>query len=172
MKNKTKYIILGVASSWCRKKGLDVFIELSERLPENYKVVIVGTDEVIDKDLPNQIISIHRTNSQNELAELYSSADIFINPTREDTFPTTNIEALASGTPVITYNVGGSPEILDASCGRVIVCNDVDDLEKNIISICENRPFSREACIRRAKMFDKNERFQEYVDLFEEFYEN
>lgn len=172
MKNEANYMILGVALGWGTRKGLDVFIELAERLPEDYKIVLVGTDEETDKHLPNRIVSIHRTHNQKELAELYSAADVFINPTREDNFPTTNLESLASGTPVITYRTGGSPEMLDPSCGEIIACEDVDNLEKSIISICEKKLFSREACIRRARMFDKNDRFQEYVELFEDFLAN
>ena len=131
---------------------------------------MVGTDDNVDKVLSDRIISIHRTHNQKELAEIYSIANVFINPTREDNFPTTNIESLACGTPVITYNTGGSSEMLDASCGIAVECNNIDKLEKCIIDICENKPYTSQACLKRAGDFDKNDKFKEYVKLFEEVY--
>ena len=98
---------------WNYYKGLDIFLELYKKLdPSLYQIVLVGTDEVVDKKLPEGIISIHRTNDQIELAEIYSSADVFVNPTREDNYPTVNLEAQACGTKVITYCTGGSAETL------------------------------------------------------------
>lgn len=82
--------------------------------------MLVGTTSEIDGKLPDNIISVHRTANQKELAEIYTAADVFVNPTREDTFPTVNIEALACGVPVVTFDTGGSAEILDKTCGRVI----------------------------------------------------
>lgn len=159
-------IVLGVAMGWEARKGLDVFVSLAERLPSNYKIVLVGTDDAVDQRLPENIRSIHRTHSQQELAALYAAADVFVNPTREDNFPTVNIEALACGTPVITFQTGGSPESIDETSGTVVACDDVDALEKEIIRACEERPYTQEACVARAKNFDQNERFAEYVELY------
>lgn len=106
---ETEYMVLGVSFDWGKRKGLDVFQHLAEDLDERYAIVLVGTDDKIDSFLPDRIISIHRTHSQKELAEIYSAADVFINPTREENFPTVNIEALACGTPVITFDTGGKP---------------------------------------------------------------
>lgn len=164
---KAKYIILGVSMAWGKRKGLDVMIELASRLDSRYQVVLVGTTESIDKEIPSNIITIHRTNSQAQLAEIYSAADVFANPTREENFPTVNIESLACGTPVITFNTGGSPEILDDTCGSVVECDDIDTFEQNIINTCLNRPYSRENCVRRASMFGKNDKFREYVQLYD-----
>ena len=166
-----KYVVLGVALGWGVRKGLDVMQELSRRLPEQYSIIMVGTDDNVDKVLSDRIISIHRTNNPKELAEIYSIADVFINPTREDNFPTTNIESLACGTPVITYKTGGSSEMLDASCGIAVECDNIDKLEKCIIDVCENKPYSSQSCLKRAGIFDKNDKFKEYVKLFEDVYE-
>ena len=162
-----KFIVLSVAFGWGKKKGLDVMIELSKRLPEKYQIVLVGTSETVDEQLPNNIISIHRTYSQTELAEIYSSADILVNPTREDNFPTVNIESLACGTPVLTYDTGGSPEIIDDKTGTVVACEDFDALFKEIIRICEEKPYTQAACLERAKLYDMNVKFNEYISLFE-----
>lgn len=164
---ENKYIVLGVAFGWGRRKGLDVFVELAERLDKvKYKIVLVGTDDNVDKLLPDNIISIHRTQSQTELAEIYAAADVFANPTREENYPTVNMEALACGTPVVTFNTGGSPEMLDETCGAAVAKNDIDAMYNEIIRICEAMPYSMEACLKKARRFDMNERFKEYYDLY------
>ena len=170
--DENKFVVLSVAFGWGKRKGLDVVIELSKRLPDNYQVVLVGTSEMVDKLLPENIISIHRTYNQTELAEIYSAADLLINPTREDNFPTVNIESLACGTPVITFDTGGSPEIIDDKTGSVVACEDIDWLVKETIRICEKKPYTKEECIKRAKLYDMNVKQDEYVSLFERILEN
>lgn len=165
-KDSFEKIVLGVAYDWGYKKGLDVFISLAERLPSNYRIMLVGTDAKTDKILSSKITSIHRTHNQSELVEIYSTADVFVNPTREDSFPTVNIESLACGTPVITFRTGGSPECIDETCGVIVECGDIDSLEKEIIRVCETKPYSEDACVTRAMSFDQNERFVEYVELY------
>lgn len=165
---ENKYIVLGVAFGWGKRKGLDVFIELAKRLDKGkYKIVLVGTDDNIDKLLPDNIISIHRTQNQTELAEIYTAADVFANPTREENYPTVNMESVACGTPVVTFNTGGSPEMLDETCGAAVAKDDNDAMYNEIIRICEAKPYSMEACIKKAKGFDKNEKFGEYIRLYE-----
>lgn len=162
-----KKVVLGVALGWEHRKGLDVFIELSKKLPDDYKIILIGTNDKIDKVLPNNIISIHRTHDQRELAAIYSAADVFVNPTREENYPTVNMEAIACGTPVVTFRTGGAAEMLDETCGSVVDCDDLVSLESEIIRICTDKPFTREACLKKAKEFDKNERFKEYMKLYE-----
>lgn len=162
-----KYIVLGVAFGWGKRKGLDVFCELAKRLDgEKYKIVLVGTNDNIDKLLPENIISIHRTANQTELAEIYTAADIFVNPTREENYPTVNMESIACGTPVVTFNTGGSPEMLDETCGAVVAKNDVDGIQNEIKRICETQSYSKDDCIERAKGFDKDNKFEEYIKLY------
>lgn len=161
-----KYIVLGVAFGWGKRKGLDVLVELAERLSDQYQVVLVGTDDKVDQQLPENIISIHRTQNQQELAEIYAAADVFANPTREENYPTVNMEALACGTPVITFKTGGSPEIIDETCGIVVPCDDVDAMEQEIRNVCEKKLFSQDVCVEKAKAFDMKERFEEYVKLY------
>lgn len=163
-----KKVLLGVAFGWGRRKGLDVFIELAKRLSNEYQIVLVGTDENTDKLLPENVISIHRTENQQQLAEIYTAADVFVNPTREENYPTVNMESLACGTPVITFTTGGSPEIPDVTCGSVVPVDDIDALEAEIVRVCTQRPYTREACLKRAQTFDMNDRFEEYVKLYEE----
>lgn len=161
---KNKKILLGVANKWENRKGIDVFIKLAQQLDkEKYQIVLVGTTDIIDKQLPQHIISIHRTKAQNELAEIYSAADYFINPTREDNFPTVNIEALACGTPVITFDTGGSPEAVTDLCGCVIPCDDIDELCRVLES---KTVLSEQNCIARGKEFNQFEKFREYVEIY------
>lgn len=160
-----KRLVLGVAFGWGAKKGLDVFIALSKMLDSRYQIVLVGTDDTTDVQLPDNILSIHRTNNQTELAEIYTAADVFANPTREENFPTVNMEALGCGTPVVTFRTGGSPEILDNTCGVVVENNRAEELADAIIQVCESKCFSSEACLKRAKAFDMSLRFAEYVSL-------
>lgn len=162
-----KYILLGVAFGWGKRKGLDVFIELAKRLDDRFQIVLVGTNEEVDKQLPANIISVHKTNNQQELAEIYSSADLFVNPTREEVLGLVNIEALACGTPVITFDTGGSPECIDETCGLVVDTDDVNMLIHSINLIATNNPFSKNGCTQRANMFNRNEKYEDYIDLYE-----
>lgn len=163
-----KFIVLGVSFGWGVKKGLDVFVKLANCLEsEMYQVVLVGTNKIVDAELPSNIISIHQTENQKELAEIYTAADVFVNPTREDTFPTVNIEALACGTPVVTFQTGGSPEILDEKCGAIVQSDDKEAMQTEIRRICLQRPYKDVDCVKRAKKFDMSERFFDYVQLYE-----
>lgn len=163
-----KKIVLGVAFGWGIRKGLDVFIELAKRLPDDYQIVLVGTDDNVDKKIPQNIVSIHRTQNQKELAEIYTAADVFANPTREEVLGLVNVESLACGTPVVTFKTGGSPECIDDTCGSVVDCDDVNTMESEIRRICEEKPYSVESCLARSKKFDMNDRFEEYMKLYRE----
>jgi glycosyltransferase involved in cell wall biosynthesis len=160
-----KKIILGVASVWSARKGLRDFIKLASEIKENYSIVLVGLDDK-NKDLPNNIVAIGKTNNVQELAEIYSAADVFVNTTYEDNFPTVNLEALACGTPVITYKTGGSVEAVTESCGIVVEQGNVSALKESIENICENNLFNSVACIERSKNYNKTGRFKEYLDLY------
>lgn len=160
-------ILLGVAIQWVPRKGADVFIRLAQKLdPERFQIVLVGTDDAIDKQLPKNIISIHRTANQAELAEIYTAADLFVNPTREEVLGLVNLESLACGTPVLTYRTGGSPECIDESCGVVVERNDEEALYQAILQIAEERPFSPENCRAQALLFSEEEKYSEYVKLY------
>ena len=161
-----KHIVLGVAFGWERRKGLDMFCNLAERLDSReFQVVLVGTDDVVDKQLPKNIISVHRTHNQEELAQIYSAASVFVNPTREENFPTVNLEALACGAPVVTFDTGGSPEAIDEACGAV-VSDDTEALASAIEYICVQRIFPKQACEKRASQFGKQSMALEYLSLY------
>lgn len=105
-----KKIILGVASTWDRRKGLEDFLKLNKIISQDYQIVLIGLSQTQIEKLPSDIIGIKKTNNIQELVSWYSKAYVFINTTYEDNYPTVNLEAQACGTPVITYRAGGSPE--------------------------------------------------------------
>lgn len=165
-KLEDKKIVLGVSFGWNYRKGFDVFIELAKKLDDNYRIVLVGTDNSIEENLPKNIIAIPRTQNQSELAEIYTAADVLANPTREEMFGLVNIEALACGTPVITFNTGGSAQCIDDTCGVVVEKNDVLAMYNEIMRICETEPFSKDACIKHSRAFNANEKYDDTIKLY------
>ena len=114
-----RFMVLGVASPWNERKGLTDFIKLANELnTEEYAIVLIGLSEKQLKKLPANIVGLARTDSLRELASIYTAADVFFNPTREDNYPTTLLEAQACGTSSLTYPVGGCAETLsvEGSC--------------------------------------------------------
>ncbi|MGO4928329.1 glycosyltransferase family 4 protein [Fundicoccus sp. Sow4_F4] len=163
-----KFIILGVASVWDRRKGLKYFVELADMVSEDEVIVLVGLSEKQINQIPENIIGITRTNNVEELVDLYSSADVFVNPTLEDNFPTTNLEALACGTPVITFDTGGSPESVNIDTGYIVLTETSDDIYSHIIKIKSNTKYNyRKNCSFRAKnKYDKIQKFIKYIELY------
>ncbi len=155
-----KKVILGVASVWEKRKGLDDFIKLSEIVDNEYQVVLVGVSEEQKKLLPQNIIGITRTNSVKELAEIYTAADVFVNLTYEDNYPTVNLEAQACGTPVITYKTGGSVESVPSEC--VVEKGDLEAVV-NIL-----RKLDVKTSILNNEYFDKRMAVTQYSKLYEE----
>ena len=162
LKLQNKRIVLGVANIWGERKGLNDFVRLSERLDDDWRIVLVGLSEQQKSGLPDKIVGLTRTENVAELAELYTLADFFVNPTYEDNYPTTNLEALACGTPVITYATGGSPESIDDRCGAVVEQGNIAGLKE----VITNGIFSRENCIDAAQAHDKRICFQKYIELY------
>ena len=127
-----KKLILGVASTWDRRKGLPDFYRLRGLLDERYSIVLVGVTSRQIAALPKGIIGIARTNSAKELAELYAAADWLFNPTREDNYPTVNLEAVACGCRVATYDVGGCAETVEG-CSDAIILRGADKTPEGFV---------------------------------------
>ena len=158
----TKPIVLACAAQWGQRKGYADVLKIAEILPE-YQVVIVGIDSKQAKKLPSNIVGIQRTDSVQELVKIYSAADVFINTTYEDNFPTVNLEALACGTPVITYASGGSPECVDESCGVVVEKGNIQEMVEKIPLAMK---LKKDDCISFSKRFSKVLKYSEYYDNF------
>ena len=178
-KVESRFVLLGVSACWGESKGLYDFAKLSEDL--NYVVILIGLPEKLKKEIPSQIITIERTDSQEQLAEYYSMADVFVNPTYHDNYPTVNLEALACGTPMVGYDSGGSPEALfektdggykpNLQCGIVVEKGNYEALHSAIESLRneneEERRARRLACREHAeKYFDKNKCYKKYIELY------
>lgn len=160
-----KFVILGVANVWERRKGLSYFLKLAEELPEDMRIILIGLSKKQMKGLPANVTGVVRTSSAKELAEYYSMADVFVNATLEDNFPTTNLEALSCGTPVITFDTGGSPESIDESCGSVVPKGDLKTLFGAILKE-KQEPKDNRDCLKRAEKYRKYDRFRDYVKLY------
>lgn len=158
---ENKILLMGCSTWWSPGKGLQDFYKLAEKLDERFVIVLVGLDKEQLAELPRGIIGIERTNSVKELAEIYSAADVFLNLTYRDNYPTVNLEALACGTPVITYDTGGSSECLDGENGRSFEKGDIDGIIKFLM---ENYSF-RSFVVKPMRILDKNYAAEKYQEL-------
>lgn len=166
-----KHLVLGVASKWDERKGFEDFFKLRERLDtEAYDITLIGLTDKQIAMLPKGIVGIRRTQSVQELAAYYTAASVFVNPTYSDNYPTTNLESMACGTPVITYQTGGSPEAISEDSGMVVKQGDIEAMVEAIEEVCakgKERYF--EACRKRAEEhFDNHKCFARYIDLYKE----
>lgn len=160
-----EFVILGFADKWYNEKNR----EIVEKLFSDYmgcKFVIVGCKEEQQKYFSNfsNVLALGYVKDRQKLSDIYSSADVFVNLTRADTLPTVNMESICCGTPVITYNCGGSPELVDKECGIIVEIDDFDGL-CNAIDKIKEEPFEFDVGVQQKK-FDKNECYKKYLDVY------
>lgn len=166
-----KKIILGLASIWSREKGLDDFIAMSRLLADDEVIVLVGVDSDTARRLPASIHTIERTSDVGQLAELYSEATAFVNPTWQDNYPTVNLESISCGTPVVTYRTGGSIEsIAEITGSRIVEQGDIQGALAAVRLIASAgryafRDVSREFALNN---FSKEDRYNNYLELYDE----
>lgn len=170
-----KFTILGVASAWSEGKGLSDYYKLRAKLTNEYQIILVGLSDEQIKQLPEDIIGIKRTQSQAELAELYSVSDIVLSLSRAETFGLTIAEGMACGTPAVVYNTTAVPELITTGTG--IVVDKVGSIDGiiNAIKEIENRGkgYYSEACRKYAEEnFDKDKCFAKYINLYNELLNN
>ena len=165
-----KHIILGLASIWSKEKGWDDFMEMSKMLNENEVIVMVGVTEEQQKRLPENVVGIRRTENVRQLAELYSAAVAFVNPTWQDNYPTVNLESIACGTPVVTYRTGGSIEAVTEKTGYVVEQGDVKGLLEAVREIERKGNLEYKADCRAHALanFRKEDRYADYLKLYED----
>lgn len=162
-------LVLGVASIWSNRKGLQDFVFLRSILPSDWAITLIGLSSQQIKQLPQGIKGIRRTESIDELVTWYNKAAVFVNPTYSDNFPTTNIEALACGTPVVTYNTGGSPEAIDQFTGRIVEKGNIKGILQAIEKFqnADQIELTHYCRSRAEKYFNEKERYEEYVNLYQ-----
>lgn len=165
-----KNILLGVATTWAPRKGLSDYIHLSQILPSNMVIVLVGLTKQQCKKMPSSIIGLERTQNVNELVELYSVANIVLNLSYEETFGLTTVEGFACGTPSIVYNCTASPELITDNTGVVVSPGDIQGVANAICKIEElGKSYYSNSCRERAvTMFNKDDRFADYINLYED----
>lgn len=169
-----KFIILGVANIWEKRKGLNDFVLLSNLLKNDEVIVLIGLNKEQLINLPNNIIGLERTESLEDLGKYYSMADVFFNPSLEETFGLTTLEALACGTPAIVYNATASPELISKNTGFIIEQHNIEDVYNKIqlIKGVGKKQFEKSCRISAEKGFSKEERLLEYINLYEKLTEN
>lgn len=158
-----KKIVLGVANVWSKSKGTDDMILLSRMLDDAYQIVMIGLTSKQMEDLPKEIIGIQRTKNQQALAQWYSEADVFVNPTYEETFGLTTVEAQACGTPVVVYETGACPETVTYGNGTIVPQGNLEKLKEAVVNVvCAGKHADSFAI----KLFDKELVYQEYFHLY------
>lgn len=167
-------IILGVASEWTERKGLKDFIRLDSMIDHNrYKIVIIGLTKNQINNIPKTIFAMERTSNARELAEIYSISSVYLNLTYEDNFPTTNLEAIACGTKVITYQTGGSPEAVKDGCGYIVEKGDLKAVCELLPRVCkESTDPLVESNYKKDWRFTSERMVDEYLLLYKELARN
>lgn len=165
-KIKEKVIILGAANRWSPNKGLGYFIELQKYLDNSYKIILVGLSKKQIKELPKGMLGLERTESIDEMAELYSAADLFFNASKEETMGLVTVEALACGTPVMAFNRTAIPETFDETCGILLQDERVECIAQ-IVKGKEWKKILPSACVKFAEKFAKEKKYEEYQKLVE-----
>lgn len=167
---RCKHMLLGVASIWSEEKGLADFISLARQLNDDEVIVLVGVKREERRHLPDNIMGIPRTENVRQLAELYSAATAFVNFTYQDNYPTVNLEAIACGTPVVTYRTGGSVEAVTPETGFVVPQGDRDEALRKVRAI-ERRgkeAYGQPCRAYALAHFRKEDRYADYFALYEE----
>ena len=168
---KDKFVILGVATGWSEDVGMSTFFKLRESLDDKYAIVMVGLTDNQKSQIPNGITVILRTQSADELAEIYTASDVLFNGSFQETFGLVTAEAMACGTPAIVYNSTACPEIVDNQKGRIIPVGDYNKLLEAINSLKELSQVEKEKMTATSVEYvrthlDKNQKYQEYVQLY------
>ena len=162
------YVALAVASEWEERKGIRLLPALAQTLGDLYQLVVIGLTAEQIGAMPVGILALPRTASTRELAQWYSAADCFVNPTLEDNMPLVNLEALACGTPVAVFATGGCPECVTGECGAVVPKGDVQALALAVQTLCAQKPAMQAACVAQAERFDSVATANAYCALYRE----
>lgn len=172
-KIKKEKLILGAASKWDPRKGLDTFIALRKMLSPDYRMVLIGLSSSQCRSLPGDIEGIGRINERNALNDWYRRAAVFVNPSLSETLSITNIEAQACGTPVVAYDSGGMRETISRKTGLLVHPGDVSGIADAVRRIV-NSPaeFTPDNCRSHVEAkFNKTNNFRSYIDLYDSIYE-
>lgn len=162
-----RHLLVGVSSVWQKMKGINYLNRLAEALPEDkYSILLVGSNQ--NKEyIDSRILRVDHTHNIDELCQIYTAADVFVNPTLQESQGLTTTEAFACGTPAVVFRSGGAAECVDDTCGITVKKGSFKDLYQSVLQICENKPYSAEACIAKAKTYDKQACYQVFMELYD-----
>lgn len=165
-----KFILMSAAANWSNAKGWNDYIKLSEMLPEDCVIMLLGVTESQKAELPPKIIAVSRVEGKEKLAEYYSMADILLNLSYQETFGMTTAEAMACGTPGISYNRTACPELISPDTGLVVEAGDMEQILSAIAEIRRNgKQYYAEACRQRVlDHFDFKKVNMAYFDIYDE----
>lgn len=161
-----KKLVLGVASAWSEHKGLRKFYRLAELLGPDYQVVLVGLTADQLQELPADVMGIVRTNSIQELAQLYTAAYVHVSMSLEETMGLTVIEANACGTPVVVFDRTALPEIVTPETGVVLQECTPEAVAKILLETGFSKDRYAEKCIAHAGQFEKQKMYSQYIELY------
>lgn len=165
-----KFVIMAVASEWKNGKGLEDFLSMSKMISEDEIIVLVGLNDEIICSLPPTVVGIKRTSNIQELAALYTRADVVCSFSEAETFGLTITEGYACGTPAVVYNNTAPPSLITPSTGFVVSDKNFREAYKAILHIKnKGKSFYSNSCIGLAhSKYNKNKCFEEYVNLYEQ----
>ena len=159
-----KKMLLGVSSAWIPEKGIHDFVKLSHLLDDSYRIVLVGINERPEQ-FPKKIITVPAIHDQYELAKFYSAADIYVSFSVEETFGLPTVEAMACGTPVLTYDKTALPEPVTPDVGVVVKAHDVNAAYQAIKCF---PTLDKEFIISAASKYNKRDKYNEFIDLYDQ----
>lgn len=159
-------VVLGVAALWGKEKGLEDMLTLADTLPQEYRVVLVGKIPS-NKKLPENILHIPHTDSRKQLAQLYSMADVYVNPSRMEAFGLTTVEAISCGTPAIVYDLTACPELIGPDTGKVLPAGaDIEVLQKAVVDLCAEKKNASACRNWITQNFNDKKNGNQYLDLY------
>ncbi|MCI5773457.1 MAG: glycosyltransferase [Erysipelotrichaceae bacterium] len=168
---KAKFTILAVSSMWYTEKGLKDLVAFAKLLDDDMELVVIGLNKKQSKMFGKNVCCLQRTNNVQELVDHYNAADVFVNFTYEDTFPTVNLEAMACGLPVFTYRSGGATEMIDECSGRIITKYAVNEMYQRVIQLKNKEiSFDKQQIAARMDKYDLKKMYERYFALYERIY--
>jgi len=169
-----KFVVLGVSASWFKGdgKGFDAYLNLSKVMPDNYRIILIG-EMLYDEILPDNVISVSRIDSKEELAKYYSLADVYLNLSKEETFGKVSAEAISCGTPIVAYNSTANSELVPEKAGKIIYSLNANEILDAIKSIrLNNKNYYTPICRSFAeKNFNKDNNIKQYIAVYKQLIE-